>query len=213
VIDKLDANLTARLDRISEKLRRLRNADRGFSVFGSNSHGYRLGPPLSERALSDYEARLGVQLPTEYRLFVTRIGHGGAGPHYGLFPLDGQDPEDITDLARLRKPFRWIQGFNPYDWKDPCGQEDVWCDDDVEEGERRQVILSVPGALYICHYGCAIRLFLIVNGQCLGDVWRDSQADDAGIMPECGSDGRHMGFLDWYEKWLDDARSPSNDSA
>lgn len=49
-----------------------------------------------------------------------------------------------------------------------------------------------------------IRFFLIVKGQCLGEVWRDSQADDAGIMPECGEDGRRLGFLDWYEKWLDE---------
>jgi hypothetical protein len=135
---------------------------------------------------------------------VTRIGHSGAGPYYGLFSLDGQDSEDITDLDQIRKPFHWTQAFNPYDWQDPCNQEDVWCDEDVEEGERPQVILRIPGALYICHYGCAIRFFLIAKGQCLGEVWRDSQADDAGIMPECGEDGGHMGFLDWYERWLDE---------
>jgi hypothetical protein len=78
--------------------------------------------------------------------------------------------------------------------------EDVWCDEDVEEGERREVILRVPGALYVCHYGCAIRFFLIVKvkGKCVGEV-RDSQTDDRGIMPECSVDGRHLGFLDWYE--------------
>jgi hypothetical protein len=36
-------------------------------------------------------------------------------------------------------------------------------------------------------------------------VWRDCQADAAGIVPESGSDSRQLGFLDWYEKWLDDA--------
>jgi hypothetical protein len=196
----------ARLDRIAEKLRRLRDLDRQFSVFGSDSHQYRLGPPLSERALAQCEERLGLQLPTAYRLFVTRIGEEGAGPYYGLFPLDGSDPEDITEPDQLRKPFRWAQAFNPYDWEDPCRQEDVWCDEEeyVDEETVPQIILSVPGALYICHYGCAIRFFLIVKGQCLGEVWRDSQADDAGVMPECGPDGRHLGFLDWYEKWLDE---------
>jgi hypothetical protein len=193
---------TARLDRIRQKLERLRDMDRAFSVFGARAHAYRLGSALSVDALSDCEKRLGVTLPAEYRLFVTRIGHGGAGPYYGLFSLDGKDPEDITAIDQIRKPFRWTQAFNPYDWADPCDQEDVWCDEDDREGERRQVILGIPGALYICHYGCAIRFFLIVKGYCTGEVWRDSQADDAGVMPERASDGRHLGFLDWYEKWL-----------
>jgi hypothetical protein len=35
-------------------------------------------------------------------------------------------------------------------------------------------------------------------------VWRDSQANDEGTMPECGQDGQHFGFFDWYEKWLDE---------
>jgi hypothetical protein len=118
--------LIARLDRLREKLGRLRDKDRAFSVFGSNAHGYRLRPPLSGRALSECEERLGVQLPAEYRLFVSRIGHGGAGPYYGLFSLDDKDPEDMTDLDLIRKPFRWREAFNPYHWDDPCSQEDVW---------------------------------------------------------------------------------------
>lgn len=205
MLDEHEPALTARIERIREKLDRLRDADQALSVFGSDSHEYRFGPPLSEQALSECERQLGVRLPTEYRNFVTRIGHGGAGPYYGLFSLVDRDSEDITDLNSIRKPFRWTDAFNPYDSEDPCGQEDVWCDEDVAEGERPQVILIVPGALYICHYGCAIRFFLIVKGHCEGEVWRDSQADDAGIMPECGRDGRHLGFLDWYERWLDEA--------
>jgi hypothetical protein len=51
---------------------------------------------------------------------------------------------------------------------------------------------------------CAIRFFLIVKGKCVGEVWRDSQTDDRGIMTECSADGRQLGFLDWYEKWLDE---------
>src|SRR5579871_3834348 len=38
-----------------------------------------------------------------------------------------------------------------------------------------------------------------------GEVWRNSQADASGFLPLRGKDGRHLGFLDWYEKWLDAA--------
>lgn len=54
-------------------------------------------------ALAEYQARLGVQLPIEYLLFLIRIGHGGAGPNYGLFSLDGHDPEDITELDQIQR--------------------------------------------------------------------------------------------------------------
>ena len=32
------------------------------------------------------------------------------------FPMDGSDPEDITDLEQVRKPFRWTEAFNPNGW-------------------------------------------------------------------------------------------------
>jgi hypothetical protein len=134
------------------------------------------------------------------------IGHGGAGPFYGLFPLDGSDAEDITVLEQIRKPFRWTERFNPAKWDNPCIQEDVWCD----EGENPQVFLNVPGALYICNYGCALRFFLVVSGLSLGEVWMDRQADDEGLLPICGEDGRSLGFLEWYERWLDEGLSMSS---
>ncbi len=213
--------LAARLAGIQIKLDQLRAADPALTVFGSNTHKYRLRPALAPEALSELETHLGVVLPDEYRLFVTQIGHGGAGPYYGLFPLDTHDPEDLTQPDLARKPFRWTEAFNPYDWEDPCSHEDVWCDDEEDWGEEmgdvdsddvdeemvnppRQIILSVPGALYICHHGCGIRFFLVVNGQSRGEVWRDAQNDDAGLRPECDGRGRHLSFLDWYERWLDD---------
>ena len=76
-----------------------------------------------------------------------------------------------------------------------------------------QIVLNVPGALYLCHFGCAIRFFLVVNGQSIGEVWRDSQADEAGILPERRQDGRHLGFLNWYENWLNEAINSQHKTA
>ncbi len=135
------------------------------------------------------------------------LGYGGAGPYYGLFPLDGSDPEDFTKIERIRKPFRWTEAFNPAQWDDPCSQEDVWCDEGVDEGENPQVILEVPGALYICRYGCALRFFSVVSGFSLGEVWMDRQADDGGLHPVRGEDGGRRGFVEWYEEWLDEGIS------
>lgn len=63
--------------------------------------------------------------------------------------------------------------------------------------------MRVPGALYLCHYGCALRFFLVVTGQCYGEVWHDWQADGTGIYPAEDVQGNRLGFLEWYEEWLD----------
>ncbi len=89
--DETELQLIAQLDRIAHKLDHLRAADGAFSVFGSDSHGYFLGPKLKERDLVAVEQRLGVRLPKEYRLFLAHLGEGGAGPFYGLFTLNGED--------------------------------------------------------------------------------------------------------------------------
>jgi hypothetical protein len=203
----MESDIAGRLARLRNKVARLRELDTACALFGATAHGYRLGTVLEEAELVRFERRLGVNLPTEYRQFLTEVGHGGAGPYYGLFPLDGSDSEHITEPEQIRKPFRWTEGLNPAEWDDPCAQEDVWCDEDVDEGEDPQVILKVPGALYICNYGCALRFFLVVNGLSLGEVWMDRQADDEGLHPVCGKDGRRLGFLDWYEGWLDEGIS------
>jgi hypothetical protein len=39
----------------------------------------------------------------------------------------------------------------------------------------------------------------------------DRQADEKGIVPECGEDGSRLHFLQWYEKWLDEGISKFRD--
>jgi hypothetical protein len=198
---------TAALSRIRAKLVKLRKLDAACVLFGASSHRYRLGPPLAESTVAKQENRLGLPLPAEYRHFVMEVGHGGAGPSYGLFRLDGSDPEDITNLEKIRKPFRWAEALNPVEWENPRTEDDVWVDEGVDEGEKPRVFLDVPGSLYVCHHGCALRFFLIVNGVGLGEVWKDRQADNEGLTPECGEDGHRLTFLQWYESWLDEGIS------
>ena len=121
------AQANATLRRIQEELERLRALDGTFTQFGSRSHGYRLGPPLTEAELQSHERRLGVVLPAEYRQFLAEVGHGGAGPYYGLFALDSKDPEDPTAFGGdLTKPFKWTKRFNPEEWdREETGQPEL----------------------------------------------------------------------------------------
>src|SRR5262245_59586756 len=82
-------------------LHRLRAADTGLRVFGSEQHRYRLGPVLSEAELVAFERDNAIRLPEDYRRFLSAVGNGGAGPFYGLEPLStfGHD---------LSRPFPFV---------------------------------------------------------------------------------------------------------
>lgn len=130
-------------------LRELRTLDPHFRVFGSASHRYLLGPVLSEQDLAAFESANGIQLPAEYREFLATVGNGGAGPFYGLEPLDsfGRD---------LSRPFPFTEST-----------ERVSAEELDAFGDRD----DYPGILEFCHQGCAIYAYLIVNGPTYGTIW------------------------------------------
>jgi len=91
-----------RIARILGKLELVRG--KRIETFGSESHGFSLGPPLSDTAITALEASLGVALPDAYRLFLLQAGASGAGPYYGLLPADrwddaGEDHKDGITIA------------------------------------------------------------------------------------------------------------------
>ena len=56
-------------------------------LFGSNHHAFKLNPVSSESRVGEFERKLSIHLPSEYREFITGVGNGGAGLFYGIFPL------------------------------------------------------------------------------------------------------------------------------
>jgi hypothetical protein len=69
---------------------------------------------------------------------------------------------------------RWLDGFN-----------DEW----------------LPGALEISDAGCGSSALLVVTGEQRGKVWYRGGCDD--LLPCVGAQGEQLGFLAWYEQWLD----------
>ena len=134
---------------LADMLRRLQDADPGFRVFGSKKHRYQLGEPLPERELAAFERAAGVRLPEDYRRFLSVVGNGGAGPYYGLEPLDmfGRD---------LSRPFPFVTAT------DTLSDEEL---DRLSDGD------AYPGVLEFCHQGCAIYSYLVVNGPTYGTIW------------------------------------------
>ncbi|MFJ8828514.1 SMI1/KNR4 family protein [Micromonospora aurantiaca] len=90
-------------------------------VFGANGHQWRREPPLTTDELAELESQLDVELPAEYRSFLLQVSRGGAGPAYGLFPVQRVDDRwrwegdgaELTDLKTLSRPFPHTDAFNP----------------------------------------------------------------------------------------------------
>lgn len=61
------------------------------------------------------------------------------------------------------------------------------------------------GAIPICHLGCALRQWLVVNGEQKGFVWNDSRVDNGGISPVRNTSGSQTTFSDWYMSWLEES--------
>lgn len=195
----------------SDRLQLLKVADRDRRVFGAAEHHYDLRPPVAEADVRAFEERYRVRLPEEYREFLTRLGDGGAGPCYGLFPLGvfrddpspGRQDDSIGDLT---KPFphkvAWNAGED-YLAAAPnfSEDEDAWWGWQEEYFSPR----LIDGALPICHEGCGYFFLLIVTGADRGRIWLDGRSSDDGIMPVAGDDDVSLTFERWYAGWLDEA--------
>src|SRR5258708_39519318 len=100
---------------------------RSLSCFGSESHGFRLNSPLHEAELQAFETKHRIRLPDDYRTFLKHAGNGGAGPYYGIFPLDKWN--DFADWVVdnrpddfLARPCPLLPELNPAsDWAEQLG--------------------------------------------------------------------------------------------
>jgi len=63
-----------------------------------------MGPPVEAVQVAVYEARLGIELPGDYKDFLLAVGDGGGGPNcymrrFGQFPLDGLSEQEVAVLV------------------------------------------------------------------------------------------------------------------
>jgi hypothetical protein len=132
-------NTADHFQKIVRDLERL--AVSSVSVFGSDSHRFRLNPPLLISEIEEFEQQHSIRLPDDYRSFLHLVGRGGAGPYYGLFDfhrMDGtrapQTPWRAGDgfVGELHLPFPHTD-----DWKDLTEEPDEnLIEEDGEEYDR-----------------------------------------------------------------------------
>lgn len=205
--------MEVQLERIKNKLKQLKGLDKGCSLFGSNKHRYQLNPTIPIEKVRQFEIKHQITLPTDYVEFVTIIGNGGAGPFYGVEPLENSLFDDLD----YKRPDSLLNPARPFLHTEPWNltfEPTVDEDENEKEYERQLEAFEelyfdkeqMNGVIAICNYGCAISLNLVVNGKEYGNTWTDDRGSDNGIYPssELGNEHR-ITFLNWYELWLDNS--------
>jgi hypothetical protein len=204
-------------EQVLRDLAALRVSDPDCKRFGARAHRYRLNAVLGEADLAAVEARHRIALPADFRLFLGRVGNGGAGPGYGLSRWgeenEGHQVRPWGPEHDLSKPFPHRKAWTGSGYLDEPVREEY---DDIEEYERVHARWADPetrlndyweaaaldfGNVRLCHYGCGQWAFLVVNGPCAGEVWRDLSSDGMGVKP-IDLDGRRATFGAWYIDWL-----------
>jgi hypothetical protein len=168
---------------------------------------FTLNAPVSHAALEAFESDHRITLPEGYRRFLTELGNGGCGPHYGLFKLGEMDngfehaPWPDKLFGNLDHPFPHTNAWNDHDGDHDAGSENF--DKTLNLFERKhQSKKHVSGAIPICHMGCALRLLLVVTGPERGNIWEDRRAERSGLVPVITPSGERLTFLRWYMDWL-----------
>lgn len=174
--------------RILEKLQQVR--EQNPKDLGAETHRYELNPPIQEQELLDFEAEHGVQLPEEYRDFLLYAGNGGAGPYYGIYPLEKW--YDFGDWIYDTRVENYLSLPCPLYFR--MKRTDDW----EKEFETK---FPFQGTLSLGSQGCTYAMVLIVTGEYRGRV---VYADADGQTPFVTYE---PDFLTWYERWLDELLS------
>ena len=103
--------------------------DPRYLVPGAARHRYRLGLPVAEDAVREFESEHAA-LPASYRRFILEVGTGGAGPGEGLFAFGTRDDLTFEADPQVGVPSRPTSFTRPIDGAIPVGRlfagTDVW---------------------------------------------------------------------------------------
>jgi hypothetical protein len=191
-------------------------------VFGADFHEFKINSPISADRIEAFEQEHAISLPLEYRIFITQIGNGGAGPFYGFFPLGVVDENfgfrdwHANDglVGNPSKPFQFSDEWNDISKMpstDLAEQNEAEYDAQMAEFEKSYWNPDLlDGSIPICHEGCALRIWLVVTGPDVGKLWEDRRSEYEGIRPLLLKNGLQATFADWYNEWLQDCLDATN---
>ena len=189
------------LEELRALLNKAKAVDKYCYQFGAKSHQYQWNPPASVEEVEDFEQKIGVRLPEEYRNFLLLAGNGGAGPYYGLFSLqkilywveDNMDPKKEPVLY----PGIEIPQVDEDEFEDDEEEYDQMLDDVEQENDSETEGEDyLQGCIPIGSQGDSYFMYLLLSGPNEGRVVYVESELTYVFFP------REQGFLAWYKRWL-----------
>lgn len=157
--------------------------------------------PAREEEVAAFEKEKGIQLPGDYRRFITTIAASGSQPFYGLLSFQTQE-------GTPERPFPYTLDHVLYFLHMTEEEMDEFYEEDTP-------FTADHGLLPLCTEGDGMDSVLVVNSEdpdTYGTVWYFDLANDCGILPMRDKDTeKPFHFLDWLEYWADRTTGLSSD--
>lgn len=138
-----------------------------------------LSPAITHNEVMQFEKDHHISLPEEYIAFLTNIAEGGEIRSIGeIIPI-----RDIKiSASQIIEPFPYTR---PWNWA-----LDGYDIDSIDKSSGSKYDAISKGTMTLFDEGDGGTWFLVVTGQCKGEMWHKC---DFGIQPT----DKRLGFLEW----------------
>lgn len=164
------------IDELKKQLEEAKREDQELKQFGAKTHKYSVNPTIALETIEQFENKIGVSLPEEYRDFLLYVGNGGAGPFYGMFCLEQVEHWLQWELEPDRPPLL-------------CPEQSNESLDQEEDNWRR-------GCIPIGSQGDTYFTGLMLTGENRGHIVYIEYEGSWIFFP------KESNFLCWYQRWL-----------
>lgn len=142
--------------------------DPAYRIFGADTHHYKFKPAATVQEVSQVQAVLGVRFPDSYIQYLTKLGNGGAGPHYGIYSLDEMQH---NSQYLLHQPLLGEPMLHPdmtlTEWYEIAEDLDI-LDEDAEIDAFFGKLMQ--GTIVLGTHGCSVDTLLMCSGANAGEV-------------------------------------------
>lgn len=170
---------------VKAAVRKLAYFDMEYKGFGSWGHAHIFKPVLEEEQLATWEELMQLRLPEDFRLYLTKLGNGGAGPAYGIAPFHLPRDKQLNEISLYSD--EQAEAFNEtaQAWFEMSNVDEEDCyeryklENPQEAGlsfrewedkfyepyyDKLEQKLMSNGQLFIANQGCSVDIYLILNG-------------------------------------------------
>ena len=130
-------------------------------------------PPYSLTKVKEFETRNEIQLPEQFKTYLTEISRSLFKNHLEFSIIELKDEKNLKRACGLHEVFN------------SCPEEPDFEDDDDEAydlWEDNHPLRGFHGLLDLRHVRCGHTDRLVLNGKYKGTVWRELFAGDGGIL-------------------------------